>query len=57
MTDYIIIDDDKTLFLWTERINLYITNYKTGLTSADVKQISKMVRKLNQERTKEKSGY
>lgn len=35
--DYIVLDDDESLFPWPERINLYITDYNTGLTDKDVK--------------------
>lgn len=30
--DYIILDDDESLFPWPDRINLYLTDYKTVLT-------------------------
>ena len=39
--DYIILDDDESLFLCCERLNLYLTDYKTGLTGRDVKIIRK----------------
>lgn len=39
--EYLILDDDESLFPRTEDINLYITNYKEGLTEADVKRIAK----------------
>lgn len=37
--NYIILDDDESLFPWPDRINLYLTDYKTGLTEMDVKKI------------------
>lgn len=39
--DYIVLDDDESLFPWPERINLYITDYNTGLTDKDVKILLK----------------
>ena len=38
--DYLILDDDKTLFSNSE--NLYIVNYRTGLIKKDVKKILKL---------------
>ena len=40
--DYIILDDDVSLFTSTN--NLYLVSYKTGLTSKDVKKILKKVK-------------
>lgn len=37
--DYVILDDDESLFPWPERINLYLTDYKTGLTGKDARTI------------------
>lgn len=37
--DYLVLDDDESLFPRLEDINLFITNYKEGLTEADVRQI------------------
>ena len=42
---YIILDDDRSLFPREAEINIYFTNYKTGLTAYDVKQILKMIKK------------
>ena len=39
--DYIVLDDDESLFPFGERLNLYLTDYKTGLTEKDVKLIRK----------------
>lgn len=40
--DYIVLDDDASLF--SNIKNLYLVNYKTGLTSKDVKKILKKVK-------------
>ena len=40
--DYLVIDDDESLFPRSKDICLYITNYKVGLTVADVRAIEKM---------------
>ena len=37
--DYLIIDDDRTLFSNPENLRIYFTNHKTGLTNTDVKRI------------------
>ena len=39
--NYIVLDDDESLFPFGDRINLYLTDYKTGLTEKDVKIIRK----------------
>lgn len=39
--DYLILDDDSTLFPDIKNLRIYITDYKTGLTDADVKKIVK----------------
>ena len=41
ITDYIIIDDDKSLFPNPEKINLYCPDYTKGLTKEDYKKIVK----------------
>ena len=46
VTKYIILDDDRSLFPRETELNIYFTNYKTGLTSYDVKQILKMIKKM-----------
>lgn len=43
--DYIIIDDDISLYYAPEKINIYIPNYKTGLQKQDVKLLLKRKRK------------
>ena len=42
ISSYIILDDDESLFPYPERINLYLTNYKTGLTESDIKKLKKI---------------
>lgn len=46
VTKYIVLDDDRSLFPRAAEINIYFTNYKTGLTAHDVKQILKMIKKM-----------
>lgn len=46
VSKYLVIDDDETLFSRADEINIYFTNYKTGLTSADVKRILKMIKRI-----------
>lgn len=46
VTKYIVLDDDRSLFPRVAEINIYFTNYKTGLTAHDVKQILKIVKKM-----------
>ena len=41
IVEYIVLDDDESLFPWPERINLYLTDYNNGLTDKDVKMILK----------------
>ena len=50
VTDYIVIDDDESLFEDPKRIILYVTDYKKGLTSVDVKAILSMIKKLRRKR-------
>ena len=38
---YLVLDDDASLFPAAERLCIYFTNYKTGLTEQDVTQIAK----------------
>lgn len=40
--DYIVLDDDESLFPRPDEIRLYLTNYKTGLTAVDVKKIRRI---------------
>lgn len=42
ISSYIVLDDDASLFPHPERINLYLTNYKTGITESDVKNLKKI---------------
>ena len=39
---YIVLDDDESLFPNPERINLYLTNYKTGITEPEIKKLKKI---------------
>lgn len=41
ITKYIIIDDDVSLYHTPERVNIYIPDYKTGLTMNDIKKLLK----------------
>ena len=41
ITKYIIIDDDISLYNTPERVNIYIPDYKTGLTKNDIKKLLK----------------
>lgn len=41
VTDYIVLDDDDSLFPRPSEINLYITDFRKGLTDNDVKRIIK----------------
>ena len=42
--DYIIIDDDISLYDTPEHINIYVPNYRKGLTNSDIKAICKKMR-------------
>lgn len=42
ISNYIILDDDESLFPNSENLNLYLTDFKSGLTLNDVKKITKM---------------
>ena len=46
IANYLVLDDDATLFPRPNEINLYLTNYKTGLTSTDVRNIVKRMKKI-----------
>ena len=37
--DYLVLDDDESLFPRPKEINLFLTNYRYGLTQKDVKKI------------------
>lgn len=39
---YIVIDDDAGLFPRAAEINLFLTDYKTGLSESDVKKLVRM---------------
>lgn len=39
--NYLILDDDESLFPEKEKIDIFFTDYKKGLTDSDVKQIVK----------------
>lgn len=45
ITDYLVLDDDERLFPRRTEINLYLTDYKTGLTELDVKKILKTMKR------------
>lgn len=45
VTHYIILDDDPSLFPEPENINLYVTDYKTGLDQKDVKKILQTIKR------------
>lgn len=42
ISSYIVLDDDESLFPYPERINLYLTNYKTGITESDIRKLKKI---------------
>lgn len=46
VSKYLIIDDDATLFPRADKINIYFTSCKTGLTLVDVKRILKMTKRM-----------
>ncbi len=41
IASYVVLDDDESLFPNRDRINLYLTDYKTGLTEKDIKALRK----------------
>lgn len=43
--EYLILDDDESLFPRLADINIYITDYKNGLTKLDVKKILKQIKR------------
>ena len=43
--DYIVLDDDISLFENPENINLYVPDFKKGFTKNDIKKAVKMLRK------------
>lgn len=45
ISDYLVIDDDASLFPRLTDINIYLTDYKNGLTEKDVKKILKQIKK------------
>ena len=44
--EYVVLDDDESLFPFPKRLKLYITDYKTGLTEKDIKKIRKIGKKM-----------
>lgn len=44
--NYIILDDDGSLYLHPGEIPLYVTDYRTGLTEKDIRPILKMTQAL-----------
>ena len=40
---YVILDDDESLFPDRSRINIYLTDYKTGLSSREVRAVIKSI--------------
>ncbi len=40
---YVILDDDASLFPDRSRINIYLTDYKTGLSSREVRAVIKSI--------------
>ena len=46
VSNYLILDDDATLFPRPSEVNLYLTNYKTGLMPTDVRNILKKIKKI-----------
>jgi hypothetical protein len=45
INDYIILDDDKSLYTDISKVNIYITDYLTGLTDKDTKKVLKQVKR------------
>ncbi len=41
---YLVLDDDPSLFPWPDRINLYLTDYRKGLTMQDVKRLHRRIK-------------
>ena len=44
VNDYMVIDDDESLYNDLRCINIYIPNYKTGLTKKDIRPAVKVAR-------------
>lgn len=45
ITDYIVLDDDESLYGDTSRVNICFTDYLKGLTDKDNKKILKMIKR------------
>ena len=45
INDYIILDDDKSLYTDISKVNIYITDYLTGLTDKDIKKVLKQIKR------------
>ena len=45
INDYIILDDDKSLYMDISKVNIYITDYLTGLTDKDIKKVLKQIKR------------
>lgn len=43
--DYVILDDDISLYPNPKELNLYIVNYKTGFTENDFKKLKRLIKK------------
>lgn len=43
--DYLVIDDDPSLFEKPENLNLYVPDYHTGFSKADIKPAIKMLKR------------
>ena len=41
INDYIILDDDKSLYTDISKVNIYVTDYLMGLTDKDIKKVLK----------------
>lgn len=47
--EYIIIDDDENLFPYSEKINLFLTDYNVGFTKNTAKEIIKFIKEAKYE--------
>lgn len=45
VSDYLVLDDDESLFPRPADIHLYLTDYRTGLTNQDVNRILKRIKR------------
>lgn len=45
INDYIILDDDKSLYTDISKVNIYIIDYLTGLADKDTKKVLKQVKR------------